>query len=188
MTRPRRTTRRTTGARADRLAGPPGRARWVAVLIGLLLGSAACQPTSHPESTVPAAAVPRSAIDAVHATLAAVNAAAGGPAAAQQAALIAHIDPARRDEARNCPVATTTVRLEPVDAGLRALPEAAVAESGTAGASDSGSAPAAAYALPTLIRSFAGDRLVGTDLTTLRLIVRETDTGDEAYLTPFCVN
>lgn len=45
-----------------------------------------------------------------------------------------------------------------------------------------------AYQWPALIRIFTGDRVVGTDLTTLQMIVRSSGTEAEAYLTPFCVH
>ena len=181
-----------------------------------LLTAAACRATPAPDTTAAASAdptpvtvrpaddIPADAATAIRATIDAVNATAGGPVADQQAALIAHVDPARRAEAQSCPAATTTVRLEPVDQGLRSLPEQpagppsgtdTVPPTGTGTGTPTGT-NATTYALPTLIRIFAGDRLIGTDLTTLRLIVTNTGTGTgtatgtgtEAYLTPFCVN
>ena len=62
---------------------------------------------------------------------------------------------------------------------------AATPASAAATAADAGGT---VYGLPTLIRVFSGERLIGTDLTTLQMIVRSGGTEAEAYLTPFCVN
>jgi hypothetical protein len=162
--------------------------------VAVLSGIAACQATPGPESatTLTGGPAPQADVDAIRATVDAVNAAAGGPVADQQAQLFAHIDPARRDEARRCPTATTTVRLAPVEQGLRVLatgPSATpVASAATASEVTTPDASVTVYWLPTLIRIFSGDRLIGTDLTTLRLVVRDTGAGPEAFLTPFCVN
>ncbi len=119
--------------------------------------------------------VPARDAEAVRATIDAINATAGGPVADQQRRLVDSVDPDDRADVGRCPPATTTVRFEPVYAGLR----------GTGGSADSTS-----YALPTLIRIYTGSRMTGTDLTTLQLVVRPSDgaTSTAAYLTPFCVN
>lgn len=190
-------TGRTSGRRPRRRATRP-RTRTpgplhVVIIVAALVAAAACQATSPPETaTAPPTATATTTlgaqadIDAIRATVDAVNVTAGGPVADQQAQLLAHVDPARRDEVRRCPAATTTIRLEPVDQGLRALPEPSADAAAAAGTPSDGRTTS--YALPTLIRIFSGDRLIGTDLTTLKLVVRDTNTGDEAYLTPFCVN
>lgn len=169
------------------------------------VGATACQSADAtapgaPGDVVAAPSAPQADVDAIRTTIDAVNATAGGAVADQQAQLVALVDPARRDEVRRCPAATTTVRLEPVDQGLRELPAGSPATTptdsrSTVRASDTATtdatttvAGARTYALPTLIRIFSGDRLVGTDLTTLQLIVRPVDNDTEAYLTPFCVN
>jgi len=85
------------------------------------------------------------------------------------------VEPDRRNEVERCAAASTTVRFEPVYAGLRAL----AGESGPSSTT---------YALPTLARVYSSDRLVGTDLTTLQLVVNAATGVTEAYLTPFCVN
>lgn len=194
-------TGRTSGRRPRRRATRP-RTRTpgplhVVIIVAALVAAAACQATFPPETATapPTATATATAtttlgaqadIDAIRATVDAVNVTAGGPVADQQAQLLAHVDPARRDEVRRCPAATTTIRLEPVDQGLRALPEPSADAAAAAGTPSDGTTTS--YALPTLIRIFSGDRLIGTDLTTLKLVVRDTNTGDEAYLTPFCVN
>lgn len=193
-------TDRPTGRRSLRRPGPTR----LAVVVFALLGVTACQSTPGPAPATASARAPAGGatspteIEAIRTTLDALNATAGGPVADQQAQLIAHVEPDRRDEVRRCPPATTTVRLEPVDQGLRALPEpstdpAAVGSDATDATDvpDTGIAPdpgSTTFALPALIRIFSGDRLVGTDLTTLRMVVRDTSGGGEAYLTPFCVN
>jgi hypothetical protein len=176
-------TGRTDGARR-RGSGPPRLALILVVAVGALLGVTGCQAAPVAQSTADAAPTagpaPKADLDAIRATVDAVNATAGGPVADQQEQLGAHLDPARREEQRSCPTATTTLRLEPIEQGIRALPE----PSSGAGTDPTGTA----YALPTLIRIFSGNRLIGTDLTTLRLVVRTAGDGHEAYLTPFCVN
>jgi len=109
----------------------------------------------------------RSAIDAVNAT-------AGGSVAGQQAALAEVVDPALSDAFRHCPPASTTLRFEPVYAGLRATPDWTGADGTPAGT---------LYALPVLIRIYTGDRITGTDLTTLHLGVHD----GAASITPLCV-
>ena len=109
----------------------------------------------------------RSAIDAVNAT-------AGGTVAGQQAALAEVVDPALSDAFRHCPPASTTLRFEPVYAGLRATPDWTGADGTPAGT---------LYALPVLIRIYTGDRITGTDLTTLHLGVHD----GAASITPLCV-
>ena len=204
-----------TGPRSHRIPGPFR----FALIVAALIGAAACQTMPAPEPATAAAPIGREAaqgdIDAIRITIDAVNATAGGPVADQQAQLIAHVEPARRDEMQRCPTATTTVRLEPVDQGLRSLPNPPADSpvpsapptdppvsptppthppGDAEDAATSSSAPATptadgiTYALPTLIRIFSGDRLIGTDLTTLQLVVRIDGGGREAYLTPFCVN
>ena len=181
-------SRRTARGRPDRNPGPLRMALIVAALSGL----AACQAsTPGPESapTWNGAPAPPADVDAIRATIDAVNATAGGPVADQQAQLFAHVDPARRDEAQRCPTATTTVRLAPVVQGLRELAGPPVASAAADSAVSMAPDPrATVYGLPTLIRIFSGDRLIGTDLTTLRLIVRDAGAGPKAFLTPFCVN
>jgi hypothetical protein len=183
-------SRRTARGRPSR---NPGALR-LALILAALGVVAACQATPGPESATTSIGAPaaQADVDAIRATIDAVNAAAGGPVADQQAQLAAHVDPARRDEAQRCPAATTTVRLAPVEQGLRELvgPTARPAGSATpaSAAATAADAGGTVYGLPTLIRVFSGERLIGTDLTTLRLVVRDTGAGPEAFLTPFCVN
>lgn len=102
------------------------------------------------------------------------NAAAAGSVDAQQTVLHSLVDPTLSGDLDRCPAATTTVRFEPVYAGLRPSP---------GWTAPGGSLTGTVYALPTLIRIYTGDRVTGTDLTTLHFGV----TFDEAFLTPLCV-
>lgn len=122
----------------------------------------------------------------------------------QRAALERLVDPSDADEQRDCPVARHTLRLDPVYSDLRRPPTGSASGSGTsaagsgpattaaaptdtAGRSAAATAPAGsgtAYLLPTLITIFTGDRITGTDLTTLRLFVG----AGGARIGPLCVN
>ncbi|HEY7816314.1 MAG TPA: hypothetical protein VIC62_23910 [Nakamurella sp.] len=131
-------------------------------------------------SAVPAALPAADAeVAAIRATVDAFNAAAAGDPSDQRQRLLDLVDPDRREAVEQCAVATTTVRFEPVYAGLRML----------RGPADT-PATRPTYALPTLIRIYSDGRLTGTDLTTLQLVVNSATGGGptEAYLTPFCVN
>lgn len=201
--------------RGGRSAGPvAARLAVAAMVLAVLVG---CRDTPAATGTAAPGSAPAAAVSgeatipdadraAIRATVDAVNATAGGPVAAQQAELLTRTDPDRRVEVQRCPDATTTVRFEPVDRGLRAAPgspDGSVGSGRTEGSNgsvdsagsggDGGSTPATApggtaYRWPALIRIYSGDRVVGTDLTTLQIIVRSSGTGVEAYLTPFCVN
>ncbi len=112
---------------------------------------------------------------AIRTTLDRINAAAGGPAAGQQKVLADVVDPGSAAVLRRCPPTTSTLRFEPVYDGLRPAPD---------WRPTSGTLTGAVYALPALIRIYAGDRVTGTDLTTLHFGVRD----GEAWLTALCVS
>lgn len=118
--------------------------------------------------------VPAADEEAIRATIEEMNSAAGGGVREQQETLAALVEPALAQALDDCAPATTTLRFEPVYPGLRAAP-------GWTGSS--GSLTGTIYALPTLIRIYTGDRITGTDLTTVHLGVQ----AGEAYLTPLCV-
>ena len=147
----------------------------VSVGVGLLSGCTAVAVLPAVSTTAAAPSAPagqdeqaiRSAIDAVNAT-------AGGSVAGQQAVLATIVDPALSDAFRHCSPATTTLRFEPVYTGLRATPDWTGADGTPAGT---------LYALPVLIRIYTGDRITGTDLTTLHLGVHD----GAASITPLCV-
>jgi hypothetical protein len=120
------------------------------------------------------AAVPPGDSAAIRHAIDAINADAGGPVSVQRAVLAHLVSPALAAALRNCPPATTTLRFEPVYAGLRPTP---------AWSSPHGVPAGTVYALPVLIRIYTGDRITGTDLATLHLGVR----GHEASITPLCV-
>ena len=92
----------------------------------------------------------------------------------QQKVLAELVDPGSATVLGKCPPTTATLRFEPVYAALRGAPEWRPA---------SGALSGTVYALPALIRIYTGDRVTGTDLTTLHLGVRD----GEASLTALCV-
>lgn len=116
--------------------------------------------------------------------------------AAQRAALERLVDPGDAEQQSDCPVAHHTLRLEPVYSDLRRPPTGSVAatsmlatsatptSAAPTSATGSGSLAPTAYLLPTLITIFTGDRITGTDLTTLRLFVA----AGAARIGPLCVN
>ena len=148
----------------------------VGITVGLVAACTASAPL--PESTTATSAAPDGALGsdkrAIKATIDTINATAGGSVAGQQAVLAAVVDPALSDAFRHCSPATTTLRFEPVYTGLRATPDWTAAD---------GTPSGTLYALPVLIRTYTGDRITGTDLTTLHLGVHD----GAAFITPLCV-
>ena len=147
-----------------------------AVFGAALLAIAACTPDpAGPASpSAPAAAVPSDDQRAIARTIDRFNAAATGQAADQEAVLTEIVDPALAGDLDRCPPVTATLRFEPIYPALRPAPE---------WTPNTGVLGGTVYALPTLIRIYTGDRITGTDLTTLHLGV----TGGEAYLTSLCL-
>ena len=151
-------------------------------ITGLLLGVGCTSPQAAPadgDAVAPASAaesaVPAADEQAIRATIDRLNATAAGDVPDQQSVLSSVVDPAQTNGLAGCGPATTTVRLEPVYEGLRAIPSWTSGGNALAGT---------VYALPSLIRVYTGDRMTATDLTTLHLGVQ----GGEAFLTPLCVN
>ncbi len=134
--------------------------------------------TGPAEPTRPAAGsaftVPPDDQRAIRATLDRVNGTAGGPVAGQQRVLADVVDPGSGAVLRRCPPTTSTLLFEPVYDGLRSAPD---------WRPTSGTLTGTVYALPVLIRIYTGDRVTGTDLTTLHFGVR----NGEAWLTALCV-
>ena len=165
--------------------GPgPSRIIVVALLIAVTLVAAACTSgTAEPESgrAGPLAAQTRGAVEAVpesdelaiRSTIDRLNNAAGA-VPDQQALLTAVVDPGLAGSLEQCAPATTTLRFQPIYQALRPSPDWS-----PVGGTPSGTV----YALPSLIRIYTGDRITGTDLTTLHLGV----TAGEVFLTPLCV-
>ena len=161
---------------------PHGRSRQPLALVGLLIVCglvAACTAEAPvPDSPTGASAAPggaqRDDEQAIRSAIDAVNATAGGSVAGQQAVLAGIVDPALSDAFRHCSQATTTLRFEPVYTGLRATPDWTGAD---------GTPSGTLYALPVLICIFTGDRITGTDLTTLHVGVHD----GAASITPLCV-
>jgi hypothetical protein len=117
--------------------------------------------------------IPDADAQSIRKTIEAMNAAAVGGVAEQQAALAAVVEPALAKSLDDCAPATTTLQFEPIYRGLRPAP-------GWTGSA--GPLSGTVYALPTLIRIYTGDRITGTDLTTLHFGVQ----AGEAFLTPLC--
>jgi hypothetical protein len=90
------------------------------------------------------------------------NATAGGPVTAQQSVLSGLVSAAQNSVQHACPPVTVTISMEPVYARLAASP---------GWRPRGGSLPGTIYAVPTLIRIYHGDRIIGTDLTDLHLAI-----------------
>ena len=140
------------------------------IIAGLLVTCAGCT-NVNPQAPA-AAGIPLEDLQAVRSTVQKLNSTSAGPVAVQQAVLRELVDPSTLTALADCPPATTTVRFEPVYPGLRPIADT--------GADDPASTR---YALPALIRVYTGNRITGTDLTTLQLDVRQNAT----FITPICV-
>jgi hypothetical protein len=153
-----------------------------AVLLAALVSGCTSDEAADPARTTPVgdtvaagtSKIPADDETAIRAAIDRLNATATGSVADQQAALADLVDPALASTLDQCPAATTTLHFEPVYRGLRASPD---------WTAPSGSLVGTVYAVPSLVRIYTGDRITGTDLTTLHLGVQ----AGEAYLTPLCV-
>ncbi|WP_111766738.1 hypothetical protein [Nakamurella deserti] len=171
------------------MAEPTRRRRWSTVATVVVLTGAAC--TAGPEPTAPTAAS-AAAPDrtdavrrAVQATVDAVNAAAAGDVAAQQAVLARVVDPARAAEQTACAPATITIRIDPALDALTPLPgpeDAGGNGSATAGP-DRSAATTAHLRLPALLEVYTGPIRTGTDLTGLEF----TLVDGVAHTAPLCL-
>ncbi len=121
------------------------------------------------------AGIPADDENAIRSALDRLNATAGGPVADQQKVLAELVDPGSVTVLRRCPPTTATLRFEPVYPALRSAP---------GWRPNSGALSGTVYALPVLIRIYTGNRITGTDLTTLHLGVA----NGEASLTALCVS
>lgn len=121
---------------------------------------------STPASTASSSALPSILTQRVKAAIDAFNATANGPVADQQRVLAGLVAPGQAEQQRACPAATRTLRLEPVYSELAGAP---------GWTPPAGTMSGTVYSLPTLIRVYADGRLVGTDLTDLRLSVEAGD-------------
>ena len=144
--------------------------RWGAVRAAVVVAAVTVLATSCSTPTSPAATagsarstVPNDVQAAVQHAVDAFNEAAGGPVPRQQAALAMLLDAGQRPVQRSCAQATTTLRFQPVYSRLAPAP----GWKPTAGA-----LTGTVYALPTLIRIYSGNRIIGTDLTDLHLAVQ----------------
>ena len=121
-------------------------------------------------------------VRAVQAAVDAVNAAAAGPGAAQQAVLARLVDPGRAAEQAACAPATITIR---IDAVLDRLTPATSPgpTTGTAAGTDTGDTDTRRYRLPALLEVYTGSVRTGTDLTGLDMTV----VGGVAHTPPLCL-
>lgn len=159
---------------------------WRSAILGSLLLLTACTtrspgPSASPSSGEPAAISgsagptgPTAPAAAAQRVIEMFNQTAGGPVAAQQRVLDRLVSAGQRPVQGRCPAATTTIAFVPVYDRL----------SVAAGwKPSSGTLPGTVYALPTLIRIYRGDRIVGTDLTDLHLSID----GGVARLPALCL-
>jgi len=112
---------------------------------------------------------PSADLAAIRDVVDAINATAGGPVARQRSELESLAAPNQLAQQRACPVAHSTLAFQPAYRDLRRASR--TDDPVTASASDSESATGTAYLLPAFITIYTGDRITGTDLTTLRLWV-----------------
>jgi hypothetical protein len=148
-----------------------------ALIVAALVSISACTPSPSQVVTTQAAgstSIPADDEQSIARTIDRFNAAAAGPVAGQQTVLSELVDPALIGGLDKCPPATATLRFEPIYPALRPAP---------AWTPQTGALGGTIYALPTLIRIYTGDRITGTDLTTLHLGVHD----GEAYLTSLCL-
>jgi hypothetical protein len=149
-----------------------------ALIVAALVAIAACTPDPSPTDSASgqrqSRAVPADEQQAIERTVDRFNAAAAGPVTDQQAVLTQLVDPALVGGLDSCAPATATLRLEPIYPALRPAPD---------WQPETGRLSGNVYALPTLIRIYTGDRITGTDLTTLHLGV----SNGEALLTSICL-
>lgn len=143
----------------------PRRVVALLTLTALAVGCSSPEPSADPAPATATASVTDADRVAIDATVAAVNALAGGTPAAQRAVLESVVDPARLAQQRSCSPAATTIRFEPAWPDLRRT--------------DGGR-----YVLPTLIRIYDGTRITGTDVGALTIDI----TAGRAHLPPLCVS
>ena len=158
---------------------------------GTASGSVGTRAAGAAESVMPTptgpGAAPASDLSAIRAAIDAINATAGGPVSTQRAELDALVTPEQSGKQRACPAARSTLSFQPAYADLRLAPDgsgeappdsspgaassAAASASAAVTASTAPGAAGTAYLLPAFIDIYTGDRITGTDLTTLHLWV-----------------
>jgi hypothetical protein len=151
-------------------------------------GTASTPATDSADSSAPAIAA--SDLAAIKAAIDAINATAGGSVAAQRSELTSLAAPDELAKQRACPAAHSTLAFQPAYRDLRpapadpdtthgSTPAGADGSPSAAPAMTAGSATATAgssvagvgYLLPAFITIYTGNRITGTDLTTLHLWV-----------------
>jgi hypothetical protein len=148
--------------------------------------SMSLRPTSSGRPAGDPTGVPAADLAAIRSAIGAINATAGGSVAAQRAELESLAAPQQLAQQRACPAAHSTLAFQPAYRDLRIAGPDDIASTvhGTTPASspgdDTSGAPSrsvtegadgTAYLLPAFITIYTGNRITGTDLTTLRLWV-----------------
>lgn len=142
----------------------------------VLTGCGAATPDPAPGATTsPAAPVPDE-VQAVLVLLEQLNGVAGGPVADQRALIDEVVDPGQVDAQESCGRATTTLSFEPVPERARLRPD---------WTPPAGTVDGEVWGIPVLMRIHSGDRIVGTDLTELHVVVAPDGT---ARLPAMCIN
>ena len=183
-------------------------------LVGACTGGGGPDPTAPGGSTNPQrptsasvlagdpTGVPAADLAAIRSAIGKINATAGGSVAAQRAELDSLAAPQQLAQQRACPAAHATLAFQPAYQDLRtASPDdiAITAPTGTTNGASSGEISGApsrtvtdgadtpigtAYLLPAFITIYTGNRITGTDLTTLHLWV----IGGSARTGALCVS
>ncbi len=140
--------------------------------------------------------IPEADLAAIRRAIDAINATAGGPVDAQRRELDRLAAPGQRAQQKACPSAHSTLAFQPAYDDLRpappdtedtgASPGSAVTTDGSPSAPVTGGVDAdgTAYLLPSFITIYTGERITGTDLTTLHLWVG----GGRARTGALCVS
>lgn len=145
-------------------------------LASILTGCTSATPQTPPSSSSSSAAPLPVEVDAVLALLEQLTDASGGPVAAQRAVIDGAVDPGQVAAQESCGTATTTLSFEPVPARARVRPD---------WKPPAGTVDGQVWGIPVLMRIHSGDRIVGTDLTELHVVIAPDGT---AHLPAMCIN
>lgn len=153
-----------------------GRVVAAVILVSVLSGCGTPTPDAVP-SAGSSSAVPLPAeVDAVLVLLDQLNQSSDGPVEVQRAVIDGAVDPGQVAAQESCGQATTTLSFEPVPERARQLPD---------WKPPAGTLDGQVWGIPVLMRIHSGDRIVGTDLTELHVVVAPDGT---ARLPAMCIN